>query len=117
MQLIRTLVWVLLAIFVVVFVIFNSALTGSESVPIRFWPLNNGTWFRLEWPVGIIVLVSMALGFLPMWLLHKGARWRLNRRINFLENTVKSSSQGAPTVVATTTQLEQAAQEQPTSSL
>jgi hypothetical protein len=46
-----------------------------------------------------------------MWLLHKGARWRLQRRIAFLENTLKSASQSDPTSIATSTQLE--AREEP----
>lgn len=112
MQLIRTLILLLFTIALVAFVAIN-----WEPVSLNLWPLADGNYVHLEWPVGFIVLISMALGFLPMWLLHKGARWRLIRRINFLENTVKSSSQGEPSMVATTTQLEQAAQEQPTSSL
>lgn len=106
MQLIRTLSWILATIILVSFIAMNSALMGSESVSVRFWPLENGNWVELHWPVGFIVLASIAVGFLPMWLLHKGARWRLKRRIGFLENTVRSASQGDPAPIATSTQLE-----------
>ena len=107
MQLLRTLLLLLVTIALVAFVAIN-----WQTVPLNLWPLQDGNYVHLEWPVGFIVLVSMAAGFLPMWLLHKGARWRLNRRIGFLENSVKASSQTPP--IATSTQLEAAAPELPT---
>ncbi|HEX4848054.1 MAG TPA: LapA family protein [Novosphingobium sp.] len=110
MQLIRTLLLLLVTIILVAFIAIN-----WQTVPLNLWPLQDGNYLHLEWPVGFIVLVSMTLGFLPMWLLHKGVRWRLNRRISLLETTMKSAATtpGAPTAVATTTQLEAAAQEPP----
>lgn len=107
MQLIRTLLLLIVTIALVAFVAIN-----WHTVPLNLWPLQDGNYVHFEWPVGFIVLVSVALGFLPMWLLHKGARWRLNRRIAFLENTLKSASQSDPAAIATSTQLE--AREEPT---
>lgn len=112
MQLIRTLALLLVTIALVAFIAIN-----WHTVPLNLWPLADGNYVHLEWPVGFIVIVSMALGFLPMWLLHKGARWRLNRRISFLENSVKSASQSDPVNIATTTQLEKASQEPPATPL
>jgi lipopolysaccharide assembly protein A len=106
MQLIRTLLLLLITVALVAFIAIN-----WQTVPLNLWPLQDGNYVHLEWPVGFIVLISMAAGFLPMWLLHKGARWQLNRRISFLENSVKSASQSAPAPIATTTQLEAATQE------
>ncbi|HQV03707.1 MULTISPECIES: LapA family protein [unclassified Novosphingobium] len=106
MQLIRTLLLLLVTIALVAFIAIN-----WQTVPLNLWPLQDGNYVHLEWPVGFIVIISMALGFLPMWLLHKGARWRLTRRISFLENSVKSASQSAP--IATSTQLEAATPEAP----
>ncbi len=106
MQLIRTLLLLIVTIALVAFVAIN-----WQSVPLNLWPLQDGNYVHFEWPVGFIVLVSIAVGFIPMWLLHKGARWRLNRRITFLENTLKSASQSQPTAIATSTQLE--AREEP----
>lgn len=103
MQLIRTLLLLAVTIALVAFIAIN-----WQTVPLNLWPLQDGNYLHLEWPVGFIVIVSMALGFLPMWLLHKGARWQLKRRIGFLENSVKASSQTAPSAVATTTQLDTA---------
>lgn len=101
MQLIRTLLLLIVTIALVAFIAIN-----WQTVPLNLWPLQDGNYVHLEWPVGFIVIVSMALGFLPMWLLHKGARWRLTRRISFLENSVKSASQSSPAALAPSTQLE-----------
>lgn len=114
MQLLRTLLLLLITIALVAFVGINGIFPW-QTVPVNLWPLQDGSYLHVKWPVGFIVLVSMAAGFLPMWLLHKGARWRLNRRIGFLENSMKAASQTPP--IATSTQLEAAAQEQPTGQL
>ncbi len=112
MQLLRTLLLLLVTIALVAFIAIN-----WQTVPLNLWPLQDGNYVHLEWPVGFVVLISMVAGFLPMWLIHKGARWRLNRRIGFLENSMKASSQAAPTAIATSTQLEAANQEQPSGPL
>jgi putative membrane protein len=108
MQLIRTLLLIAVTVALVAFIAIN-----WQTVPLNLWPLQDGNYVHLEWPVGFIVIVSMVLGFVPMWLIHKGARWQLNRRIGFLENSVKSASQPAPSAIATTTQLEAAATPDP----
>lgn len=112
MQLIRTLILLIVTIVLVAFVAIN-----WQTVPLNLWPLQDGNYLHLEWPVGFIVLVSMVLGFVPMWLIHKGARWRLNRRIGFLENSVKSATQSNPTAIATSTQLDAAQTEPPANPL
>ncbi len=112
MQLIRTLILLIVTIVLVAFVAIN-----WQTVPLNLWPLQDGNYLHLEWPVGFIVLVSMVLGFVPMWLIHKGARWRLNRRISFLENSVKSATQSNPAAIATSTQLEAAQPEPPANPL
>jgi len=112
MQLIRTLILLIVTIVLVAFVAIN-----WQTVPLNLWPLQDGNYLHLEWPVGVIVLVSMVLGFVPMWLIHKGARWRLNRRISFLENSVKSASQSNPAAIATSTQLDAAQPEPPANPL
>ncbi|MEY4239244.1 MAG: hypothetical protein RL339_1845 [Pseudomonadota bacterium] len=101
MQVIRTLLLILITIVIVSFIAIN-----WQSVPLNLWPIANGDYLYVEWPVGLIFIVGIVLGFLPMWLLHKGVRWRLNRRIGLMENTVKASSMGQPSAVGTTTQLE-----------
>lgn len=108
MQLIRTLLLLVITITLVAFIAIN-----WQSVPLNLWPLQDGNYVHFEWPVGFIVLVSIAVGFIPMWLLHKGARWRLNRRIANLENTVRATTATQPANIANTTQLDAAAQENP----
>lgn len=95
---IRSILLILLTIVLVAFIAINWA-----KVPVNFWPLEDGTYLHFEWPVGFIVLISFVAGMVPMWLLHKGARWQLNRRIANLENSVKAvSTSPAVTAPATT---------------
>lgn len=91
MNIIRTLVWVLITAILVAFIAMN-----WTKAPVNFWPLDNG-YLHFDWPVGFIALVFFLLGLMPMWLLHRAARWRLARRINTLE----SSLANAATVPAT----------------
>lgn len=108
MQVIRTVVWVLVTVVLVAFIAIN-----WTPVAVNIWPLDNGTYLHFQWPVGFIVLISFLLGMLPMWLLAKAGKWRLTRRISSLENTVKATAVSQPSAVATTTQLETAAPENP----
>jgi len=99
MQVIRTVVWVLVLVALLLFSINN-----WQSVEVKIWED-----LILETRLPVLVITSFLAGLLPMWLLHKGSRWRLNRRINLLENTVKASTAGDPRPIATTSQLDAAA--------
>ncbi len=99
MQIVRTAVWVVLLIALLLFSINN-----WETVEVKIW---EGMILETKKPV--LVVASFLLGLLPMWLLHKGASWRFNRRINVLENSVKASAATSPVLIATATQLEAAA--------
>lgn len=101
MQVIRTLLLILITIVVVSFIAIN-----WQTVPLNLWPISDGKYLYVEWPVGLVFIFGILLGFVPMWLLHKGVRWQLNRRIDLMENTVKASSMGQPSAFATTTQLD-----------
>ena len=96
MQIIRTVIWVLLLVALVLFSLGNWA-----PVEIKIWE-----GLILETKLPALVLVSFLLGLLPMWLLSKAGKWRLNRRINLLENSVRANTPSPP--VATSTQLEAA---------
>ena len=104
MQIIRTVVWVVLLVGLLIFSINN-----WSPVEVKIWE-----GLVLETKLPALVAASFLLGLLPMWLLHKAGRWRLNRRIASLENTVKAGSTSLPSAVATTTQLDAAAQDAPT---
>jgi uncharacterized membrane protein len=103
MQIIRTIVWVVLAIALLVF-----SFNNWETVEVKIWEN-----LILETKKPVLVITSFLLGLVPMWLLHKGSRWRFNRRINALENTVRATAAANPAPIATTTQLEAAEPEKP----
>lgn len=109
MQMIRTLALLLIAIALTVFIAIN----WSPVVRVNFWPAGDG-YAGFDWPVGFVALFFFLLGMLPMWLLHKGAAWRLKRRIGNLENSLKANSFDAPSAVGTSTQLDAATQESST---
>jgi uncharacterized integral membrane protein len=96
MQIFRTVIWVLVLVALGLFTLNN-----WQPVEVKIWE-----GIILETKLPALVLTSFLMGLLPMWLLHKGVRWRLNRRIGLLENSVKATSQGAPSPIATSTQLD-----------
>ena len=82
MQIVRTLVWALILFGLLAFSFFN-----WESVEVTLW--DN---LVLETKVPALVIISFLLGLLPMWAIHRGNSWRLNRRIASLENAARSSA-------------------------
>ena len=98
MQLIRTVVWIVITTILVAFIAMN-----WERAPVNIWPLESD-YLHFEWPVGVIALFFFLLGLVPMWLFHRAGRWRLNRRISALENSVRAATVTPP--VATSSQLD-----------
>lgn len=82
MQIVRTALWVLIFVGIALFSAIN-----WKPVEVNLW----GD-FVVETKVPVLVIVSFLLGLVPMWLYHRGAKWSLNRRINSLENAVRSSA-------------------------
>ena len=105
MQVVRTIVWVLLLIVLLLF-----SLNNWNPVEVKIW---EGLILVTKLPA--LVLVAFLLGLLPMWLLSKAGKWRLTRRINALENSVRANTPSPP--VATATQLEAASPPAPESTL
>ncbi len=100
MQIIRTILWIALTAILVAFIAMN-----WEPAPVNFWPLQQ-SYLHFVWPVGVIALVFFLLGLLPMYLVHRAARWQLHRRIGSLENTLAATAPPAPLItpsVAATT--------------
>lgn len=97
MQIVRTILWVLIFLALVIFSIFN-----WNAVEITVW--DN---LIVETKVPALVITSFLLGILPTWLLHRGTKWRLNRRIKTLENAVKATA----VTPETTPPIETAAEE------
>ena len=88
MQIIRTIVWVILLIALLLFSVNN-----WQDVQVKIW---EGLILQTKLPA--LVVTSFLLGLIPMWLLHKGASWRWNRRIGTLENSVRAASVSTPLV-------------------
>ncbi|WP_156370259.1 LapA family protein [Novosphingobium sp. Leaf2] len=87
MQIIRTITWVLLTAVLVAFIAMN-----WTKAPINFWPLQDGNYLHFDWPVGVVALLFFGLGMLPVWLYLRAVRWRLERRIATLENSLRATS-------------------------
>jgi len=81
MQIVRTIVWVALLVAFVALTVLNWDIT----LAMRIWP---GMVWDTRLPA--IVVVSFLLGLVPMWLVHRGAKWRLQRRISSLEAAARS---------------------------
>lgn len=96
MRVIKTVIWVLLLIALLLFSINN-----WQSVEIKIWEN-----LILETRLPALVLAAFLLGLLPMWLAAKARKWQMNRRISMLENSVRAASQANPTLVASSSQLE-----------
>jgi len=76
MQIVRTIVWVLLLVALLIFSIAN----WEPTVTVRIW---EGVVVDTKIPA--IVVVSFLIGFVPMWLYDRARAWRLKRRIHTLE--------------------------------
>lgn len=82
MKIIRTIIWVLAAVGFTVFAAYN-----WNRVELKLWQN-----LVLETPLPALVLVVFALGFVPMWAVHRSVTWSQNRRIRSLENSLKNTA-------------------------
>lgn len=82
MQIVRTILWVLLAVALLAFSIFN-----WETVEVTLWEN-----LVLETKVPALVIISFALGLVPMWAYHRSVKWSLNRRVRSLEQAARSNA-------------------------
>jgi hypothetical protein len=101
MQIIRTIGWIVATTILVSFLAMN----WSQQVKVRFWPLE-GDYLVFTWRLGIAALIFFGLGMLPVWLYLRAVRWRLNRRIASLENSLHANATAAlanPATVPVTT--------------
>lgn len=81
MQIVRTVIWVLLLVALAVFSYANWI-----PVSVRIW--DN---LLVDTMLPAIVVVSFLIGFLPMWLYHRGSKWQAKRRIAALENAARTA--------------------------
>ncbi|MFN2100402.1 LapA family protein [Altererythrobacter sp. MF3-039] len=87
MQIVRTVVWVLTLVAVLLFTLGN----WDQQVTVRIW--ENLVW---DTRLPAVVIVSFLLGMLPMWMIARGTSWRLNRRIGHLEQATRNIAAPPP---------------------
>ena len=82
MQIVRTIVWVLLLVALLVFSAFN-----WKPVEVKIWE-----GLVLETKIPALVVVSFLVGLVPMWMLHRANRFYMSRRISSLETAARSAA-------------------------
>jgi putative membrane protein len=94
MQIVRTIIWVALLVVFVAFTMLN----WDKALTVRIWP-------DIVWDTRLpaVVVVSFLLGLIPMWLIHRGSKWRLQRRIASLEAAARNAAIAAPPPTPATT--------------
>lgn len=75
MQIVRTIVWVLVLVALLLF-----SLNNWHGVEVKIWEN-----LVLETKLPVLVLTAFLMGMLPMWLVLRAHRWRSARRITTLE--------------------------------
>ena len=83
MQIVRTIIWVLLLIALLLFSVMN----WEPIVTVRIWEN-----LVVDTKIPAIVIISFLIGFLPMWLYHRAAKWQLKRRIASLESAARTAA-------------------------
>ncbi|UVI38656.1 LapA family protein [Qipengyuania spongiae] len=92
MQILRTAFWILILVALLVFTAFN-----WKPVEVKLWEN-----MIVETKVPALVILAFLLGLVPTWLLHRGTKWRLERRISQLESAARTTaaSRAAPAGIA-----------------
>ncbi|MCA0904510.1 hypothetical protein [Qipengyuania aquimaris] len=99
MQIVRTILWIALLVAILAFSFGN----WDKQIDVRIWP-------GIVWDTRVpaLVIVSFLIGIVPMWLYHRGVRWRHTRRITALEQATsqmvapRADDRPAPTPAAST---------------
>ena len=90
MQIVRTIVWVLLLVVLLIFSINN-----WNPVEVKIWE-----GLVLETKVPALVVIAFLLGLVPMWLMHRVSQWYYKRRLGSLENAARAAALAAPAPTA-----------------
>ena len=86
MKIVRTIVWVLLLVALLIFSAFN-----WKPVDVKIW---EGLLIGTKIPA--LVVIAFLIGLVPMWLVHRAACWNYDRRIASLESAARASAMAAP---------------------
>ena len=88
MQIIRTILWVLLLVALLLFSAIN-----WDDVKVVLWPNTDpALTIVADTKIPVLVLLSFVIGFVPMWLYHRASKWTLQRKIANLENAARTAS-------------------------
>ena len=82
MKNVRTIVWVLLFVALLIFSVNN-----WNPVEVKIWE-----GLVLETKIPALVVIAFLIGLAPMWLLHRASRWNYDRRIASLENAARAAA-------------------------
>jgi putative membrane protein len=82
MQIVRTIVWVLLLVVLLIFSINN-----WNPVEVKIWE-----GLVLETKIPALVVISFLLGLLPMWLLHRITAYSARRKITSLQTAARTAA-------------------------
>lgn len=85
MQFLKTLFWVLLAVFIALF-----ASRNWSDVTLNLW----GD-IQVDIKIPVLLLVMFLLGFLPIFVLHRARLWTLQRRIEAQERQKAAAAESA----------------------
>jgi putative membrane protein len=89
MQIVRTIVWVLLLVALVIFSINN-----WSPVEVKIWE-----GLVLETKIPALVVIAFLLGLVPMWLMHRISQWYYKRRLGSLETAARAAAMPPPAPV------------------
>ena len=107
MKIVRTVVWVLLLVALVVFSVNN-----WNPIEVKIWE-----GLVLETKIPALVVIAFLIGLVPMWLLHRATRWNNERRIASLENAARATAMVAPVPAAAPTPATEPLPEEPRTDL
>ena len=95
MRFLKTLLWIILTIVMLVFT-FNN----WTPVTVLLWDS-----LQLDTKIPILVIGAFLLGFLPLWFYHRTFAWRMRRRIASLEasTAARTPVETAPVATRATT--------------
>ncbi len=90
MNIVRTIVWVLLLVALLMFSAFN-----WKPVEVKIWE-----GLLVETKIPALVVIAFLIGLVPMWLVHRASRWNYDRRIASLESAARASAMAHPAPAA-----------------
>ncbi len=86
MKIVRTIVWVLLLVALLIF-----SYNNWQTVDVKIWEN-----LIVETKIPALVVVAFLIGLVPTWLVYRTSRWNYDRRIASLENSARSAALAAP---------------------